>query len=96
MTRRGISVEDAKRIREAKGIEPTKLQRIRTEKGYSQKQLSVVSGVSLRAIQTYEQQTRPIDKACLDSLCSLCIALDCSIEDIIEDENLIEKYKLTK
>lgn len=96
MTKRGISVEEAKRIREAKGLEPTKLQKIRTKKGYSQKQLSVVSGVSLRAIQCYEQRIRDIDGAHFDALCSLCIALDCKIEDIIENEKLIEKYRLAK
>ena len=96
MTKRGISVEQAKKIREEKGIEETKLQKARMKKGYSQKTLSVVSGVSQRSIQCYEQRTREIDGARLEALCNLSLALDCKIEDIIESTELIEKFRLTK
>lgn len=97
MTRkRGISVEKAKKIREAKEISDTKLARMRVKKGFSQDSLSAVTGVPKRTIQCYEQQTRPIDGARLDTLCDLCFALDCKIEDIIESKDLIEKYRITK
>lgn len=96
MKKRGISVEKAKEIRAAKGIEETKLQKARMKKGYSQKTLSVITGVSQRSIQCYEQRTREIDGIRLEALCSLCIALDCKIEDIIESEELIAKFKLVK
>ena len=96
MKKRGISVEKAKELRAAKGIEETKLQKARMKKGYSQKTLSVITGIPPRTIQCYEQRTRDIDSARLEALCSLCIALDCKIEDIIESEELIEKFKLVK
>lgn len=96
MTKRGITPQQAKKIREEKGIEETKLEKLRVKKGLSQSSLSAISGVTIRAIQTYEQQSRPIDRARLDTLCRLCLALDCKIEDIIEDKELIEKYRLTK
>lgn len=96
MAKKGISPEQAKKIREQKGIKDTKLQQARLKKGYSQKQLSVVSGVSLRAIQCYEQRDRSIDGARLDKLCDLSLALDCKIDDIIENEELIYKFKMVK
>lgn len=79
-----------------KEFKRTKLQEARTKKGYSQKQLSVVSGVSQRSIQCYEQRLRSIDGAHLDTLCALCFALDCKIEDILENTDLIEKFRICK
>lgn len=96
MTKRGITPHQAKRIREEKGIEETKLQKLRVKKGLSQGGLAAVSGVPIRTIQCYEQQTRPIDGARLNSLCDLALALNCKIEDIIEDKTLIEKFRLSK
>lgn len=96
MAKFGMSPKQAQKLRAAKGIEDTKLQRIRTDKGLSQNQLAVASGVALRGIQSYEQRTRQIDGARLDILCSLCLALDCKIEDILENKELIEKFRMTK
>lgn len=63
----------------------TNLKRIRTAKGYSQKQLAELSGVSLRAIQTYEQRQKDINKAQSDSLHRLAKALDCTMENLLEN-----------
>lgn len=96
MVKRGLTPQQAKKIREDKGMEETKLEKLRVKKGLSQSSLSAITGVTKRAIQCYEQQTRPIDRARLDTLCRLCLALDCKIEDIIEDKELIEKFRLSK
>lgn len=96
MAGKGITPEQAQKIRKANGIEETKLQRLRVKKGLSQSNLSVVTAVPIRTIRSYEQKTRPIEGARLDVLCALCIALDCKIEDILEDKTLIEKYRLVK
>ena len=61
------------------------LKRIRTAKGYSQKQLAELSGVSLRSIQVYEQRREDINKAQSDSLFRLAKALDCTMEDLLEE-----------
>lgn len=92
MVKRGISVEQAKKIRAEKGIKDTKLQKERVKKGYSQGQLSKASGVTVRAIQMYEQRKRPIESARLETLCRLCEVLDCKIENVLDDNDLIEKY----
>ena len=96
MKKRGISPEQARKIREDKGIEDIKLQKLRVAKGLSQKDLSVISGVTLRAIQCYEQRTRNIDNARISALCALAISLDCQIADILEDKMLIDRYKMVR
>ncbi len=63
----------------------TKLKLIRTTKGYSQKQLAELSGVSLRSIQMYEQRRKNINKAQSDSLYRLAKVLDCTMEDLLEE-----------
>ena len=63
----------------------TNLKRIRVARGYSQKQLAEMSGVSLRAIQTYEQRQKDINKAQSDSLHRLAKTLDCKMEDLLEN-----------
>lgn len=63
----------------------TNLKHIRTAKGYSQKQLAELSGVSLRSIQMYEQRQKDINKAQSDSLFHLAKALDCKMEDLLEN-----------
>lgn len=69
------------------------LQKVRTEKGMSQKELSEKSKVSLRSIQGYEQGLRNINGIHLKTLCDLAKALDCKIEDLLTDEALVRSYK---
>lgn len=95
--KRGISVEQAKRIRAEKGLkDETKLQKIRVSKGLSQGKLAKLSGVATRTIQHYERGVRDIDRAKLDTICDLCSALGCKIEDILENEETIAKLRATK
>lgn len=96
MSKRGITPEQARRMRKRKGLDETKLQRLRFSKGMSQRELSVISGVAARSIRGYEQRERDIDSTRLSTLCALCGALDCKMSDIIEDESLIERYKKIK
>lgn len=71
----------------------SKLATLRKKAGWSQFQLAVVSGVPTKHIQYLEQHPEKIDGTKLNTLCSLSLALDCTIEDIIEGAELIEKYK---
>ena len=63
----------------------TNLKRTRTIYGCSQRELSKMSGVSLRSIQMYEQRQKDINKAQSDSLYRLAKALGCTMEDLLED-----------
>lgn len=72
-----------------------KLQEIRKEKKLSQAQLAESAGVPRQVVQKYETGYRKIDGASLETLCDLAIALDCKIYDILESEDLIQKFKKT-
>lgn len=97
MKKRGMTPQTAEKLRVQRGIDRgTKLRRRRVERGLSQSELSLLSGIPVQTLRRYEQDERPINRAKLDTLCSLCIALDCKIEDILESADLIEKYRLTK
>lgn len=69
----------------------SKLKLLRVKAGLSQQQLADAAGLKRRVIQTYEQNERDINHAQLDKLCAICVALNCRLRDILEDEELIEK-----
>lgn len=71
----------------------TNLKRIRTATGLSQSQLAEAAEMSLRTLQHYEQGTRDINKAQGLTLLTLARALNVSIEDILELENIKETKK---
>lgn len=60
------------------------LKRIRKIYGCSQQELSMMSNVSLRSIQMYEQRNKNINKASVETVYSLSKALGCQIEDLME------------
>ena len=96
MRKRGITVDQAKKIRESRGLKSTKLQTMRVSRGMSQDELSDASGVTKRAIQQYEQRNRPIEGAKLETICRLCVALDCKIEDILDSRRLVRLHDRVK
>lgn len=96
MVKRGMTPQQAAKLREKMGVKMTKLQRLRVKKGLSQSELAEISGVPFRRIQYYEQKSRPIEGARLDVICKLCLALDCKIEDIIESKEIIELLEQTR
>ena len=87
---------ETNRKRASKGNPECRLGKMRIKRGMSQKDLATASGVSSRAIRGYEQGELLLENAKLNTLCDLCLALGCKIEDIIEDDDLIEKLKALK
>jgi transcriptional regulator with XRE-family HTH domain len=71
------------------------LQAMRKKANLSQSELAAVSDVKLRAIQTYEIEQRNINHAKLETLCKLALALDCTLYDLLTDEQLKIKLKMT-
>ena len=63
----------------------TKLQQIRKDAGYSQKELAEKSGVNIRMIQQYESRVKDINKAAFITVMSLSKVLGCQIEDLMEN-----------
>lgn len=72
------------------------LRKIRISRGLSQQDLSDATKITKRLIQAYEQGYHDISNGKLDTICTLCIALRCTIEDIIDDIDTLEKYKRVK
>ena len=70
------------------------LQEKRKEKGWSQSQLAEIAGVNVRTLQFYEQGVKDVNGAKLNTLLSLAIALDCSIYDIVTNEELKGKIEI--
>ncbi len=62
----------------------SKLQIIRKARGFTQQQLSDISGVTLRMIQLYEQRQNDICKAQVSVVLDLAKALGCEVEDLID------------
>jgi transcriptional regulator with XRE-family HTH domain len=61
------------------------LKQKRLEAGLSQRALAEKSGVTIRAIQSYEQGWRDLRKASVGTVLALAKALDCTAEDILEE-----------
>lgn len=70
----------------------SKLEKVRLSRKLSQKELSNKSGVSLRVIQSYEQNAININNAKISTLVDLCLILNCRLIDILDDELLINKF----
>ena len=62
----------------------TNLKRFRKICGYTQKELSEYSKVSLRSIQMYEQRQKDINKASAETLYAISKIFNCRIEDLLE------------
>ena len=67
------------------------LKEIRESRGMSQQQLADKSGISKRMIQAYEQGYRDINGAKLTTLVTFANVLNCPINQIVDDPELIEK-----
>lgn len=71
----------------------TNLKSLREKKGYTQAQLGELSGVNYRVIQHYEQGSKNIDGAKLDTLIRISDALECPLYEILENSDLKERLK---
>ena len=76
-------LEDFMRELESVKVEKN-LRRMRLAAGYSQSELSRLSGVNIRNIQLYEQGVQDINRASAATLASLARPLACTIEDLME------------
>ena len=66
-------------------ITTTKLQELRKNIGYTQRELAEKSGVNLRTLQQYELKAKDINKAAATTLLALSKTLGCRIEDLLEN-----------
>ncbi len=62
------------------------LQRIRKEKGLTQKQLAEMVGIPIQTLQKYEQKVKNINNANVCTVINLARALGVDTRDILEKE----------
>ena len=70
-----------------------KLKEMRQARGLSQSQLAEKTGINVRTIQHYEQGSKNFDHARIDTIMKICIALNCKLEDVIENPEYIDLIK---
>lgn len=58
--------------------------RLRRLAGYSQREVSEITGIPLRSLQAYEQRQKNINNAGADYVCRLAKTLNCDIEMLME------------
>lgn len=69
-----------------------KLKELREEAGISRPKLAELTGVSARTLEGYEQDKKDINGAKLKTILKICKALNCRIEDILDDEETLEMF----
>ena len=62
----------------------TNLQKIRKEKGLTQKELAELAGVSLRSVQHYERGEFNFDNVGVLTMVSFALALKCGLSDLLD------------
>ena len=67
----------------------SKLQEKRKAAGLSQSQLAARVGMSVRTLQHYEQGSLDINKAAADMVYRLAVALECSVEDLLDVDRIV-------
>lgn len=68
----------------------TRIKELRQAKGFTQQKFADVTGISLRTLQHYEQGSKDFDHARIDTLLKACVALNCKLEDVIQNEEYRE------
>lgn len=70
-----------------------RLKELRKSRNLSQSQLADKAGINVRVLQHYEQGSKNFDHARLDTILKICIALECKLEEIIENPEYVELIK---
>lgn len=71
-----------------------KLKEIRQLQGFSQNTLARAVGVNPSNIMKYESGVNSLDGAKLISLLKICNTLDCRLEDIVDDAELLKQLQI--
>lgn len=66
----------------------SKLKELRKSKKLKQPELAELAGVSLKALQAYEQEYRPLGRASAEDVYRIAKALDTTIEELLGLESL--------
>lgn len=67
----------------------SKLQEKRKAAGFSQRQLAERVGMSFRTLQYYEQGSLDFNKAAVETVFRLAVALGCSVEELVDGDRIL-------
>lgn len=70
----------------------TNLQKRRLDNNFTQKQLAEKTGLALSTIRAYEQRQKTIENASLTNILILCRVLNCDIDKLIDNQDIINLY----
>ena len=73
-----------------------KLKEMRQAAGLSQSQLAEKTGINVRTLQHYEQGSKNFDHARIDTILKVCLALNCKLENLVENQEYIELIRRYK
>ena len=71
----------------------TNLKTLRMSTGLTQSEFAERANVNVRVLQHYEQGSKNIDGAKIETLLSIANVIGCRISDIVENEELKTKLK---
>lgn len=89
----GSATTPEKKTRGPRDKAKTKLKALRVASGLTQLEVAVRAGINIRVYQFYEQGSKPIEGAKLETLIKICLVLNCKLDEIIEDQNLVGLIK---
>lgn len=84
---------ELKKTRGPRDKAKTKLKALRVASGHTQLEVATKAGINVRVYQFYEQGNKPIEGAKMETLVKICLVLNCKLDEIIEDQNLVELLK---
>lgn len=84
---------ELKKTRGPRDTAKTKLKALRVNSGHTQLEVATKAGLNLRTYQYYEQGNKPIESAKLEVLLKICLSLNCKLDEIIDDPELVEVIK---
>lgn len=67
-----------------------KLKTARNLAGLSQSQLATQAGINIGTLRHYEQGSKIFDHARIATILKVCAALNCRLEDVLEDRETLE------
>lgn len=67
-----------------------KLKEMRLSRGLSQSKLASKAGINVRTLQNYEQGFKDFNNSQLKTVVRVADALNCNLQDIIDDQELID------
>lgn len=70
-----------------------KLKKMRQAAGLTQSQFAEKADMNIRTLQHYEQGSKDFDHARIDTILKVCLVLNCTLEDIIENTEYLEMLK---